>query len=69
MRLPHPGYNGLTIADSARVHLPRVEVEDAAEHAVYLAGGGRRRAQRRHPLRQRRHPAQRAVRLQVQGDR
>lgn len=38
--LPKPGYNGLTIANSRRLDLPRVVVEDAAEHAIYLAGGG-----------------------------
>jgi hypothetical protein len=37
---PEPGHNGLTIEDCERLRLPRVEIEDAAEHAVYLAGGG-----------------------------
>ena len=37
--VPEPGCNGLTIGDSKRVRLPHVEVEDAAEHGIYLAGG------------------------------
>ena len=37
---PSPGYNGLTISDSTRLDLPSIEIEDAAEHAIYLAGGG-----------------------------
>jgi hypothetical protein len=34
-----PGENGLTISDSRRLAFPEVVIEDAAEHAVYLAGG------------------------------
>lgn len=37
---PEPGFNGLLIADSRGLSLPDVVVEDAAEHSVYLAGGG-----------------------------
>ena len=66
--VPDPGFNGLTISDSRRVDLPRVEIEDAAEHAVYIAGGGGRGAQRGHPSRPRDHPPLRPVRRQVQGD-
>ena len=37
------GENGLTISDSHRLRLPDVTVEDAAEHAIYLAGGNGKR--------------------------
>jgi hypothetical protein len=35
----HLGYSCITIEDSHRVIFPQVEVEDAAEHAVYIGGG------------------------------
>jgi hypothetical protein len=38
--VPHPGFNGLSVSNSHRIELPYVEIEDAAEHAVYVAGGG-----------------------------
>ena len=36
-----PGENGLTVSDSRRLRFPEIVVEDAAEHAIYLAGGGK----------------------------
>jgi hypothetical protein len=39
---PEPGNNGLSIADCERLAFPEVVIEDAAEHAIYLAGGGGR---------------------------
>lgn len=38
----HLGYSCLTIADSQNVTFPLLEIEDAAAHAVYVAGGGGR---------------------------
>jgi hypothetical protein len=35
----HLGYSCLTIEDSHRVVIPQIEVEDAAEHSVYIGGG------------------------------
>ena len=39
-RAPTQGYSALTIADSLRLTFPRIEIDDAAVHGVYLAGGG-----------------------------